>query len=102
MDQFGAHIAATVVFACRRGAAQSTEKARKAKTRMPGTFQVQVSGGQVSLESNDAQLAQIFEEIVSDRRPSRIGRPSHSSWLDLPALISLKSGVALNPHPLYL
>jgi hypothetical protein len=42
---------------------QSAEQSRTAKTQSPGTFEVQVSEGNLSLEATQAPLLQIFQEI---------------------------------------
>jgi len=43
--------------------AQAAEQSRTVKTQSPGTFQVNVSQGYLSLEANQASLVTIFQEI---------------------------------------
>ena len=56
-------MAAPVFLACLVTIGQAAEQSRTAKTQPPGTFQVNVSQGDLSLNANQAPLVQIFQEI---------------------------------------
>ena len=62
MNRSGRYILACMFLASTMGIAQAAEKSAAAKIQ-PGTFQVTISKGLVSLEANEAPLAKIFEEI---------------------------------------
>ena len=69
MNRFGNWIFAVVVFfGGVLGIVQSAEQSKKIETRPTGTFQVNVSGGYLSLVAERAPLAQIFEEIGKQAR----------------------------------
>ncbi|MCM3905784.1 MAG: hypothetical protein ND866_29175 [Pyrinomonadaceae bacterium] len=62
MNRSGSYILACMFLASTIGIAQAAEKSGAAKIQ-PGTFQVTISKGLVSLEANEAPLAKVFEEI---------------------------------------
>jgi hypothetical protein len=47
---------------------QAAEQPKAAKIQLPGTFEVKVSQGYLSLEANEAPLAQLFQEIGKQAR----------------------------------
>ncbi|MGZ9241719.1 MAG: hypothetical protein ACXW6K_14660 [Candidatus Binatia bacterium] len=63
MKFFWNNVAAAVVIAYLLTVGQAAEQPRPAKSQAPGTFQVKVSQGYLSLEAAEAPLGQIFQEI---------------------------------------
>ena len=63
MTLLGNFIAVSVFLACFVTTGQAAEQSRKGKSQPPGTFQVKVSQGHLSLDANQAPLVQIFQEI---------------------------------------
>jgi hypothetical protein len=68
MRLFGSYMAAPVFLACLVTIGQAAEQSRTVKTQPPGTFQVNVSQGDLSLNANQAPLVKIFQEIGKQAR----------------------------------
>ena len=63
MGRLGPCILGSMFFLLAQNIAQAAEQSRTVKPRSPGTFEVKVSQGYLSLEANQAPLGQIFQEI---------------------------------------
>ena len=63
MKFFGNYVVAAMLLAYHLPFGQAAEQPRLTKNQAPGTFQVKVSQGNLSLEANNAPLLQIFQEI---------------------------------------
>jgi hypothetical protein len=61
MRLFG--MAVPVLLACLVAMSQAAEQSMPANSQPPGTFQLKVSQGYLSLEATEASLVQIFQEI---------------------------------------
>ena len=61
MRLFG--MAVPVFLACLVTMGQAAEQSGIGKTQLPGTYQVNISQGYLSLDANQAPLVQIFQEI---------------------------------------
>lgn len=76
------------------GISPAAEQPKKTETRPTGTFQVNVSDGYLSLNADDAPLAQIFREIAKQARitiDSNIG-PGEKITIRLDR-VSLEDGI---------
>jgi hypothetical protein len=68
MNRFDKYILVSLFFAWTLTIVEAAEQPRTVKTQSPGTFQVNVSQGYLSLEANQAPLVTIFQEIGKQAR----------------------------------